>query len=377
MSETLSTMSASLIEDGRGGESVNVDQPDMDVLAEQLMPYIRLALSAHGSDPDADGTKAARLGQLLLTGLLRHEPGRGQFEQAVAGLAEDCDDLEAQSVLSAHVIRILSEDAELAAELAGLVPEAAGFTPKVMTEVVDADLVARGTSPFAVTAEEDGSACTVVALTDPESGFAALASVTPAAGVIGLSAEGERSFVGRQEQIRAMAAALEVGAAVGLTGLGGTGKSSLAEHYALSRQEEFDLVCRIAAPDPQALETGLATLAAQIYPAIADVPMAVAAQWSRGWLATHDRWLVVLDDVTDPEHVARLVRDHDRGRFLLTSRHAEGWNGVAEPVRLGALDPAEAIELFTRVAGGRTTDLDGVSELCEELGRLALAAPRR
>jgi tetratricopeptide (TPR) repeat protein len=92
------------------------------------------------------------------------------------------------------------------------------------------------------------------------------------------------------------------------------------------------------------------------------------------WLAAHSGWLVVLDNVTDPAHVAPLLARAPAGRYLITSRRASGWHGTAAPVRLDVLDPAEAQALLAAIlTPGRPGEADGAAELCAELGFLPLA----
>ncbi len=83
---------------------------------------------------------------------------------------------------------------------------------------------------------------------------------------------------------------------------------------------------------------------------------------------------MVLDNVSNPAEIAPLLAQAPTGRYLITSRRATGWHNLAETVNLDVLDPAEALDLLTRVlapAGPR--DLDGAMELCTELGFLPLA----
>jgi hypothetical protein len=67
------------------------------------------------------------------------------------------------------------------------------------------------------------------------------------------------------------------------------------------------------------------------------------------------------------------------GRFVITSRRGTGWHGIAIPLPLDVLDPAEARQLLAgilshgRSPGPGPGQLDGAEELCVELGRLPLA----
>ena len=92
------------------------------------------------------------------------------------------------------------------------------------------------------------------------------------------------------------------------------------------------------------------------------------------WLAAHQGWLVILDNVTGPADIAPLLARVPAGRYLITSRRAAGWHATAVPVRLDVLDPAEAAGMLTAIlTHEEPRDLDGAAELCAELGYLPLA----
>lgn len=92
------------------------------------------------------------------------------------------------------------------------------------------------------------------------------------------------------------------------------------------------------------------------------------------WLASHTGWLVVLDNVNDPAHIAPLLSRAPGGRFLITSRLGDGWGGNVALVRLDVLAPDESLDLISSIITRKgPRDLDGAAELCEELGHLPLA----
>jgi hypothetical protein len=181
-----------------------------------------------------------------------------------------------------------------------------------------------------------------------------------------------RLFVGREDELAELAAALADGAGVITTGLGGVGKSTLAHRYAEVHCDRYNPIWWIDAEDPDEIEAGLAALARRLYPDLALLPDPDAAAWGRAWLLCHEGWLLVLDNATDPAHLADLVGSACGGRFLLTSRLTTGWEELAAPVSLGVLTPQQALDLLVR-ASGRPDLLDGAAQLCEALGYLPLA----
>ncbi len=192
-------------------------------------------------------------------------------------------------------------------------------------------------------------------------------------------------FVGRAGELARLAGAVTASADVAgegvvvlaVHGLGGIGKSTLAAQYAATHQRDFSVIWWITAASPAGIDTGLAALATALQPALAGLlPTEVLRERAVQWLASHDRWLVVLDNVTNPAHAQALLARAPAGRFVITSR-ATGWYGIATPVRLDVLAPGEARHLLTAIlTHGRDPDpgqLADADALCAELGYLPLA----
>ncbi|MFJ4246378.1 tetratricopeptide repeat protein [Streptomyces iakyrus] len=205
------------------------------------------------------------------------------------------------------------------------------------------------------------------------------ASVDAPPGVVRLPAL-HASFVGRARELALLDETLTgSGAAVvqAVHGLGGVGKSTLAAHWAGARREVDNPIWWITADSSGALAAGLAALAAALQPALARLPQDQLKERALQWLATHDGWLLILDNVTEPEDVQPLLAHADKGRILITSRRASGWHDTAVPIHLDTLAPDEAHTLLTRILTGDATraaaDLDGAAELCAEVGYLPLA----
>ena len=157
-------------------------------------------------------------------------------------------------------------------------------------------------------------------------------------------------------------------------GLGGIGKSTLAARYATAQAGQHNPVWWITADTPAAIQAGLAALSTALQPELTQsVPLEVLAQRATGWLAAHHGWLLILDNVIHPDHIASLLARIKSGRVLVTSRLGEGWHRLhAQTLRLDVLTQDQAIDLLTRIANSTAT-LDGAAELVTELGCLPLA----
>ena len=85
-----------------------------------------------------------------------------------------------------------------------------------------------------------------------------------------------------------------------LTGLGGAGKTSVAVEYA--HRQAAGLVWQLPAEDPAGLVAGFADLAAHLGAEGGD-----PVGWVHAVLARRDDWLLVFDNVPDPESVRGMV----------------------------------------------------------------------
>jgi hypothetical protein len=182
-------------------------------------------------------------------------------------------------------------------------------------------------------------------------------------------------FVGRARELALLDEALRSTGGVvvqAVHGLGGIGKSTLAARWAAGRTDVFNPVWWINAETPADLDAGLADLAVALRPALRDVQSRDALrERAVQWLASHEGWLVVLDNVTSPNDVKPLLARAAGGRFLITTRRATGWQGIAEPLSLDVLRLEEAVELFGSISGHGPDD--DVTALCRDLGCLPLA----
>ncbi|WP_435206868.1 tetratricopeptide repeat protein [Micromonospora sp. bgisy143] len=156
-------------------------------------------------------------------------------------------------------------------------------------------------------------------------------------------------------------------------GLGGVGKTELALHFAYSRIAKYTLVWWINAETQESIKSGLAELTYRLCPAI---EVARADAWGIGWLQSHEGWLIVLDNVEDPQHISALIGNiQDKGRVLITTRRNIGagrWSRLGlKSLHLGPLARAASTELL--IALTEKHDHEAAARLAAALGDLPIA----
>ncbi|WP_170211809.1 tetratricopeptide repeat protein [Saccharothrix australiensis] len=185
-------------------------------------------------------------------------------------------------------------------------------------------------------------------------------------------------FVGRDVELSQLEASVAKPSrrtvVVVIHGLGGVGKSALANRFAHLRAEQFSLVWWICADSPAAFTAGLAVLGVFLDPQVADRSIEQQSESAITWLASHDGWMLVLDDLANPGDAVMLLEWLWTGTVVITSRRATGW-GSARTLRLDELPRDQAVELLTKVArcARPHADLTDADLLCRELGNLPLA----
>ncbi|MBM7772034.1 tetratricopeptide (TPR) repeat protein [Actinokineospora baliensis] len=261
----------------------------------------------------------------------------------------------------------MTESPEPGDRVANTIPNAADVSRTVQSGSIGGDVLTGG-QKFAITAEQ-----VVVA---GHAGVPAMESVAPPRSASRIPAT--RLFLGRSAELARLDAVVgESGRAVvvAVHGLGGVGKSTLAARFAALHADRFSFTWWVVADSPSALTAGLAEVAAAVAPGTRALPLEERAELGVRWLASHDDWLLVLDNLTGPAEVADLLARVRTGTIIITSRLGVGWHAVATTVAVDVLPAAEAVALLSQIVLGQWPDADliGAEDLCEELGHLPLA----
>ena len=162
-----------------------------------------------------------------------------------------------------------------------------------------------------------------------------------------------------------------------VSGDGGTGKTQLAAAIH-SSAVNMDLRVWVSATSREAI---LATYAqaGDIVQAVSAGDLGARATAFLAWLMTTQKsWLIVLDDVADPDDVQGLWPRGQSGRVLVTTRRRDAaMTGRGQVISVDVFTPAESsaylADRLGAVAELPTEALDQASELAEDLGHLPLA----
>ncbi|MFF0289186.1 tetratricopeptide repeat protein, partial [Streptomyces sp. NPDC005262] len=169
-----------------------------------------------------------------------------------------------------------------------------------------------------------------------------------------------------------------------LAGMGGVGKTQLAAHHARQvwARGDVDLLVWITAATRTAVVSAYAQAATELLSADPADPEQ-AARAFLAWLepkpgSDQRRWLVVLDDVSDPADLRGLwPPTSPNGRSLVTTRRREaaliGRDRHLVPVGLFTEDEAVAYLTVALSSRGRTEPAEELTALAHELGFLPLA----
>jgi len=162
-----------------------------------------------------------------------------------------------------------------------------------------------------------------------------------------------------------------------LSGLGGVGKTQLAASLARRLRDggELDLLLWVSAQSRDTILTGYAQAAAEVIGADPADPEQAARAFLAHLAATTSRWLVVLDDLTDPKDLDRLWPPRTpTGRVVVTTRRRDA--ALAGHGRLLPVDVFTSEEAYAYLAAKFHDEphrLEQADELIEVLGRLPVA----
>jgi tetratricopeptide (TPR) repeat protein len=165
---------------------------------------------------------------------------------------------------------------------------------------------------------------------------------------------------------------------VALSGLGGVGKTQTAVEYAHRHLDKYDHVFWATADSQEALISGYVAIAGLLKLPESDAQdQTLAVGAVKRWLASSQRWLLLLDNADRPEILEPFLPSEPKGHILLTSR-AQLFDtiDIVKPVDVDEMSYAEARNFLFKRTGreeGGGPEPKAASQLTAELGFLPLA----
>jgi tetratricopeptide (TPR) repeat protein len=171
---------------------------------------------------------------------------------------------------------------------------------------------------------------------------------------------------------------------IGISGLGGIGKTQLALEYAhRCYPKAYRTVLWVNASNKATLETSYLSIAQRLKLSEQNErEIDLIVQAVKTWLEEHSGWLLVLDNADDLQLARNFLPTEPHGRILLTTR-SQFLGNIAAPIVLEAMEPEEGLHFLLRRSGvlGLETEpetlaltiREAAAQLVDLLGRHPLA----
>ncbi|KAK5201852.1 hypothetical protein LTR16_001250 [Cryomyces antarcticus] len=198
--------------------------------------------------------------------------------------------------------------------------------------------------------------------------------------------QSNRHFFGREALLKKIRESLRPAEGTGLKslvlhGLGGVGKTRLALQYANSSRAQFDAIFWIAADTIIKLRQSFLEVSRRLCLTLDDrdsQDAVVAVSKVKAWLdETRCRWLLVFDNVDDPEILSGVWPGDNSGSVLLTSRDSMvGFGSAASVCRVEPYDDDIGVSALLKLTGRdceASSDQASATKIVQALGGLPLA----
>ncbi len=186
------------------------------------------------------------------------------------------------------------------------------------------------------------------------------------------------SFTGRTELLEVIREKLwnEDNRALVLKGMGGVGKTFLAQEFAHRYKSDYDVIWHIQAEQKILAVEQYACMAEELGLPVRTNPTDTAktVYEALNHAERYGGWLLILDNVPEADHLPEFMMDGRRGHVLITSQRADGWDRFVDTVDVPVFEREESIaHLHSRLPNCGWTEAD---QIAEALGDLPIAIER-
>src|SRR5581483_3618101 len=135
-----------------------------------------------------------------------------------------------------------------------------------------------------------------------------------------------------------------------ISGLGGIGKTQIAIEYTYRYQDLYQTILWANAATRDTVVTDFVSFADLLnLSAREEIDQDLIIKAVKRWLADHERWLLILDNIDHPALIDDLLPIRGNGHIILTTR-AQAIGAIAQSVEIEKMDGNEGIELLLRRA---------------------------
>ncbi|MDR1294414.1 MAG: SIR2 family protein, partial [Bifidobacteriaceae bacterium] len=191
------------------------------------------------------------------------------------------------------------------------------------------------------------------------------------------------TLIVRDQELQKVTQALTDGHGAALIGMGGIGKTTLAQEYVRAHADKYSWVWWLDASTEGALASSLAEEGRRAVSAtgaggVTLVTDDTAEAYARRLLRNGTDWLMVLDGAAGVDEVRSVIAETPQGKFLVTTREDQDWQDIgATPVKVDLLSKHDAVRLLAERARPPSPDgweaTGSAGDLVKALGYLPLA----
>ena len=128
-----------------------------------------------------------------------------------------------------------------------------------------------------------------------------------------------------------------------ISGLGGIGKTQIVSEYAYRYRDHYQALLWIDASSRDALNTEFMLLAGLLnLPEQQETDQDIVIRAVKNWLSAHSNWLLILDNVDDPEMIMSFLPANEMGDVLITTR-LQALGTVAQSIEVEKMGMDEGV----------------------------------